>query len=160
MKYCQYCGTELMDGMQFCSYCGRKVINKRKAGKNKTPHGVLAVILIVLLFVFGAFTGWRVWTSRHFVQDTTAIQNASGSVLCLNCYDEQGELYATGSGFVIFEDGILVTNYHVLQGDVYRVVAQTEDGFQIEYDHIVVYDEANDVAILRTKEKDQSSLTG
>ncbi len=87
-----------------------------------------------------------------FSDDTAAIQRASDSVIMLSCYDRFGDLYATGSAFAAFEDGIFVTNFHVIQGNVWKVMAKTESGNEFEVDSIIVYDEERDVAILRARD--------
>ncbi len=54
---------------------------------------------------------------------------------------------ASGSGFIISEDGYIVTNHHVIE-DASSVTVSTYDG--TGYDAVVVgYDESNDIAILK-----------
>ncbi len=43
-------------------------------------------------------------------------EKCSSAVVCLNTYDENGELTWTGSGFFIDESGIGVTTYYVIDG--------------------------------------------
>lgn len=61
---------------------------------------------------------------------------------------------ASGSGFVLTEDGYIVTNYHVI-ADANSVTVATYDGKSYSAD-IVGYDEDNDLAILKI---DASGLT-
>ena len=55
-----------------------------------------------------------------FSDNPTAISAASQSVVKLNCYDKNGDLYATGSGFACFADNVIVTNYHVIE-NAYKI---------------------------------------
>jgi serine protease Do len=53
---------------------------------------------------------------------------------------------ASGSGFIISKDGHVLTNRHVLQGDL---VVQVPDGRQFERIEILGADERSDVAVIR-----------
>ncbi len=86
--------------------------------------------------------------SSAFSDDTTAIQTASNSVVMLGCYDQYGELCATGSAFAAYDDGVFVTNCHVIMGDTYFIKAQTEDGQEFYLSKVVAYDLNADIAIL------------
>jgi len=85
-----------------------------------------------------------------FVNDPIAIADAASSVVRLDCYDKNGELYSTGSGFVMFGDGVIVTNYHVIAGKVHSITARREDGLSFEISSVLAFDEARDIAILKT----------
>ena len=86
--------------------------------------------------------------SSAFPDDTAAIQAASNSVVMLSCYDQYGELCATGSAFAAYDDGMFVTNCHVIMGDTYFIKAQTEDGQEFYLSKVVAYDLNADIAIL------------
>lgn len=86
-----------------------------------------------------------------FSDDSKAMQEASNSVIMLSCYDKNGELYATGSAFAAFEAGVFITNFHVIEGEVYSIKAQMETGLEFSISSVVAYDEERDIAILRTE---------
>lgn len=88
-----------------------------------------------------------------FSDDSNAIQVASNSVIMLSCYDKGGNLYATGSAFAAFEEGVFITNFHVIEGEVYTIKAQMETGSEFSISSVVAYDEERDLAILRTEAK-------
>ena len=69
----------------------------------------------------------------------------------LSCYDKNGELYATGSAFAAFEEGVFITNCHVIKDEVYSIKAQMEAGLEFDISSVVVYDDERDLAILRTE---------
>lgn len=66
----------------------------------------------------------------------------------LECYDVHNELYSTGSGFIAYQDDIIVTNYHVIEQDAYQIYVLTEDEQKIQVDRVLTYDATNDIAIL------------
>lgn len=55
-----------------------------------------------------------------------------------------------GSGFIVKSDGTIVTNYHVAKQALYGK-AIFDDGASYEIRHIKVYDEINDLAVLKIK---------
>ena len=87
--------------------------------------GILLLIAIVAVGVMIAFGGAggidnsisskETMIVESFSNNPEAISLASQSVVKLNCYDENGDLYATGSGFAAFEEGVIITNYHVIE---------------------------------------------
>lgn len=108
--------------------------------------GILALCLIVgaALLLNTAFK-----SQNSFSNNPAAIEAASESVVMLSCYDKSGELYASGSGFALIEKGIIVTNYHVIEENVYSIEVNTETGASYHVKSIVAIDEENDIAILR-----------
>ena len=174
---CPQCHCKLKKNTRFCPECGMAVIWKddsqiddRKTGKGKLAIVVIAVLIagIVAFLAFGG-TGLLKDNESDVVPETTvlqiafsddpaAISKASQSVVKLNCYDKGGELYATGSGFACFADNVIVTNYHVIEGDVYSIEASTEDGKTFSVEYILAVDENKDIAILATEEPHNLTL--
>ena len=65
----------------------------------------------------------------------------------VNYYGYQTMAAASGSGFILTDDGYIVTNYHVIQ-DALEITVTTFDN--TSYDAKVVgYDEENDIAVLK-----------
>ena len=113
-------------------------------------------ISLILVFIFCfSFTPfcYAVADDVPFSDDPKAIQVASNSVIMLSCYDKDGKLYATGSAFAAFEEGIFVTNCHVIEDEVYSIKAQMETGLEFNISFVVAYDDEKDLAILRTEAK-------
>ena len=129
-------------------------MHETKTRKSSPVLIICAAILLVLAVGIGLvkFLG-NAAESTPFSDSPDAIQAASGSVVLLNCYDKKGELFCSGSAFAAFEDGVFVTNYHVISDEVYSVVAYTEDGMMFALDSVIAYDETKDVAILKTAAK-------
>ena len=172
MKYCAYCGAGLEQDMRFCPNCGkpfaegktnpyisenaqpeRKTIEVASApSKPKMQGKVFALIAVLVLVAIGV--GIFAFMPKEepaipFIDDTDAIAQAAQSVVMLSCYDKEGELYSTGSGFAIFDNGVILTNYHVIEQEVYQVKAQTESGMTFECPTVLAYDAEKDISILK-----------
>ena len=154
MKHCPHCNSKLKNADRFCPKCGLPIshsespeLKKERSAKKVRLAPIFVSIIavlgiaVVLLFFLG---------SKPFSDDPEAIAEASQSVVKLNCYDKSGSLYATGSGFACFEDNIIVTNYHVIQDNVYKIEASTEAGEKFIIKSVLVADEKQDIAILAT----------
>ncbi len=88
-----------------------------------------------------------------FWDNPKAIEHASESVVMLTCYDSDGNAIVTGSGFAALDNGVIVTNYHVIDGEYESIQANTEAGLYFDIDEILCYDAASDIAILKTNAK-------
>lgn len=182
MKYCPYCGAGLDADMRFCPKCGKPFEGGKenphttakhlkpespaydyapvsKQTKKKKRGGIIALVIVAVLIAVGVglyFSG--VFAPKEepklpFADNPAAIAEASNSVVMLNCYDKDGELFATGSAFAAFEDGVFVTNYHVLEGKTFSIVAKTESGEEFNIHRVVANNAAADVAIIRSDKK-------
>lgn len=79
------------------------------------------------------------------VKSVVAISNESTT----NYFGQVSETASSGSGFILTEDGYVVTNYHVIENAT-KLTVLTHDG--TEYDAKVVgYDATNDVALLKVE---------
>ena len=103
---------------------------------------MLAVFVICLLFTVCGYA------EERFSADPDAIEEAAQSVLMLEVYHKSNNLIATGSGFVMFDNITLVTNYHVIEG-AYMVLANSDDGYQYLLTRALISSKEKDVAILR-----------
>ena len=83
------------------------------------------------------------------VNSTVGIQT---SVTSTNFWGQQVTGAASGSGFILSEEGHIVTNYHVIKG-ANSVTVSTYDGKSYDA-KIVGYDEDNDLAILKIEATD------
>lgn len=169
MRFCPKCGKPFEEGRANPHITGKHVKESTAADReptysnhlidtpNNNKHSVI-IVLVIAVVLAGLVTGLYfggVFKPKEepvvpFSDNTVAIAEASNSVVMLNCYNKDGELYATGSGFVAFDNNVIVTNYHVISGDTFSVVAVTEDGREFEISTIETYDIATDIAIVRT----------
>ena len=111
-------------------------------------------------------TGNSVSGSPAVVEGLTPGQvyaNNKNSVVAISCstkvsqYGQLGTATSSGSGFILTDDGYVVTNFHVIEGaDIVNVI--TFDG--TEYPAMVKgYDANNDLAVLKVQAQDLPAVT-
>lgn len=99
--------------------------------------GCLSVVVVVAI-IFGV----------NYIHSDNVIEKLSESVVLLEVYDDEGEIVATGSGFFIYDDKTIVTNYHVIE-DAYSVTAISDSDTEFKIDTMIDYNEDKDIAILK-----------
>ena len=161
MKYCSFCGNALQDEMAFCPKCGKRSLleaaNKlafeehegmRKCGSKKRKRATLVVAISVVAIITSILL---ITTQRGFSEKPTAIEKATESVVLITCYDRFGEVRSTGSGFILYDDSIIVTNHHVIDRALdIKVSTDSDHTFSVE--SILAFDVDKDIAILKTSE--------
>jgi hypothetical protein len=78
-------------------------------------------------------------------------ENNRATVL-ITIYNKFGEGMGHGSGFIVRQDGVIVTNYHVIEGalaNAGRIQVTTEDERVLDVEGLIHIDEWNDIAILK-----------
>ena len=85
-------------------------------------------------------------------------KTANGAVVSLVMSDKGGQVLALGSGFVISEDGLIVTNYHVIENGSSAVVKRPDGAFFL-VDGMVASDKARDIAIIKAHGEHFRALT-
>lgn len=83
-----------------------------------------------------------------FQTDYEAIDRAAQSVFLLEVYDEKAQLIATGSGFLAFDNGTLVTNEHVIEGGSYVIAYSDHYAASYKLSDVKIADKEKDIAIL------------
>ena len=85
--------------------------------------------------------------AQVYAQNVGAVVAISNQGLSTNIFGQVSQTASSGSGFIISEDGCVVTNYHVIQG-ANKLMVLTAAGE--EYSAAVVgYDAGNDIAVLK-----------
>ncbi|MGB6133822.1 MAG: trypsin-like peptidase domain-containing protein [Acidobacteriaceae bacterium] len=80
--------------------------------------------------------------------DEELFRQAAPSVVLLRAYDQSGQPFKLGSGFIAGPSGIAVTNYHVIRG-AYSETATFQDGSTARVIGVLGYDPAVDIAVIR-----------
>lgn len=89
--------------------------------------------------------------SKIETMDVVALaKEVRDAVVLLSIYDRKGKEIATGTGFFVTADGILVTNYHVIE-NAGRVVAKSENGAMYAVLGILAAKPKADIALLRVE---------
>lgn len=104
------------------------------------------VLITVALLVLRPWSNDSIF-SKPFLEDTEAIATVEKSVVKIICYDYDGKESATGSGFILFDEKIVVTNYHVMES-AYTCKISTNKDISYNVDGILAYSKENDLAIL------------
>jgi S1-C subfamily serine protease len=76
----------------------------------------------------------------------------SRAVVLITQYNKFGEGLGHGSGFIVRRDGVIVTNYHVIEGalaDTGMIRVTTEDERVFDVTGVIHIDKWNDIAILK-----------
>ena len=96
-----------------------------------------------------AHTGDALTPGQVYAYAVNSVVAISSTVVSSNGFYGMQEGTATGSGFILTENGYVVTNYHVIE-DATAVSVITHDG--TEYTAAIVgADESNDVAVLKVE---------
>lgn len=97
--------------------------------------------------VDGLFTPGQVYANN-----VSAVVAVSCKCVTTNIYGQTTEATSAGSGFLISQDGYVVSNYHVVQGATEMSIV-THDGSTYSAE-LVGYDAANDICVLKIDGKD------
>lgn len=74
------------------------------------------------------------------------------SVVCIEVYDINKSLISSGSGFVVNDDGLIVTNYHVIENAFYAKILFSDKTIS-DANYVYCFNENQDLAILKTYSK-------
>jgi hypothetical protein len=83
---------------------------------------------------------------------------ARGAVVSIIMSGKDGSPIAQGSGFLISKDGLILTNYHVIESGSSAIV-KLPDGAFFAVDGLLAFDKARDVAIIKAHGEDFRTLT-
>lgn len=117
-----------------------------KKKRKKLPLIIGIVAALVLLVGVAALYRHPVYVP--FSENPAAIEDADASVVTIFCYDFDGELAATGSGFVAFDGQTVITNYHVMTS-AYTCKISTNQDISYDVSRIISYSKEQDIAILK-----------
>ena len=163
---CPDCKKKISDQSVTCLHCGFPIqpyiqqqdlnIAPGEAEQPKKANKKTGWIIGIAAFVVLAVTTVILWTQGVFTppfsENTAAIEAADASVVKIFCYDYDGELAATGSGFLVYDSKTVVTNYHVMTS-AYTCKISTNLDVSYEVANIVCFSEELDLAFLQL-EKD------
>lgn len=101
----------------------------------------------VVLDITEIETGKLMSAAEVYAANVASTVGIRTSIIMTNLWGQQTTSAAAGSGFILTEDGYIVTNYHVVEGAT-SVTVSTYDGNSYNAS-IVGYDESNDLAVLK-----------
>ncbi|MFA5232155.1 MAG: trypsin-like peptidase domain-containing protein [Candidatus Paceibacterota bacterium] len=132
--FCKNCGQEINSNASFCKNCGVKIksldnftIIKNNINlflKEKTTIIALAVIILLLLIVMAIVSVNFTKTNNQILINPSLQEEIARSVVnifCPSVLDDEGGY--SGSGTIIDESGIILTNSHIIpQDDTYLYI--------------------------------------
>lgn len=122
------------------------------AKKRKKTGWIIGAVALCAVLIAAGLVLWSqgIFTPEPllFAEDTARIEAADVSVVTIFCYDYEGELAATGSGFVAFDGKTIITNYHVMTS-AYTCKISTNQDISYEVSKILCYSKEQDIAILQ-----------
>lgn len=83
---------------------------------------------------------------------------ANGAVVSVVVSDKDGQVLAQGSGFAISENGLIVTNYHVIENSSSAIVKLPDGAFYL-VDGMVASDKNRDIAVIKAHGEHFRALT-
>lgn len=86
--------------------------------------------------------------AKSFQADYEAIDKAAQSAFLLEVYDNKDQAIATGSGFVAFDKGTMITNEHVIEGAAYIIAYSDQYRNTYKLTELKAVDKEKDIAIL------------
>lgn len=85
--------------------------------------------------------------AQVYAMNVNSVVAISNQGLTTNIFGQTSETASSGTGFIISEDGYIISNYHVVAGATKLSVITADGG---EYDATLVgYDETNDISVLK-----------
>src|SRR3989344_4062961 len=107
--YCENCGNQVGGNSRFCTKCGLE--NKTpKSKENRFFTKKKILILIVSVFILFAFL-------IYFYPISQSNREIASSVVNIYCEGVTEESSFGGSGTIFTEDGIVLTNAHIIPTD-------------------------------------------
>lgn len=86
--------------------------------------------------------------THSFQTDYEAIDRVAQSVFLLEVYDDKNQVIGTGSGFVAFDSGTLITNEHVIEDAAYIIAYSDQYKASYKLLNLKAVDANKDIAIL------------
>ena len=107
-----------------------------------------------------------VFNARHLVaqsvlpkKDIPAIAKAAdGAIVSIVMSDKEGKPIAQGSGFLVREDGLVITNYHVIAEGSSAVVKLPDGAFYL-VDGVLASNKTRDIAVIKAHGRNFRTLT-
>ncbi len=129
--FCKYCGKENMEEAIFCRYCGEKIKKNYFFYFFKEKRFLLKIIVIILAIIFfGGMLASIILVLLGEVRDSTRemeeqkislsldqskVISSIVNIYCKSTFSEEDS--RGGSGTIIGEDGLILTNSHIIPQD-------------------------------------------
>lgn len=78
------------------------------------------------------------------------VQRESPAIVAISNLDERGEPQSTGTGFIVMAEGVIITNFHVVDG-AHDARIKLKNGEIYDRVQVVDYDKRRDIAVLQIR---------
>lgn len=167
--FCIQCGRPCSASDAFCGSCGQAICETPRpsqAGTSSTPRSSslarAATWGVALLLVFGLVlanlyrgpdpTAKTLSDPGNSIQSKSSqslnLTRLSPAVLTLYVFGAKGEAIGQGSGFVIRNDGVAITNWHVAK-DAHTISAVNGTGQTFKVESLINVDDENDLVTMQ-----------
>ena len=109
----------------------------KKTNRRKNIYLIIGLLAIVIIFIL----------IYLFLLKKTDIETVKDSVVMIETYNEEGSMIGTGSGFCVYQDNYIATNFHVIEG-ARTIKIIDDDKKEYNIDEIKIIKEDEDLAIL------------
>jgi len=112
--FCKSCGNAIKEGSNFCTTCGRDIQSLQVSKGNRFL--TKKKIILFLIFVALALISLALFIYIRESKKVVSTVDVAAAVVSVRCEDSEGFSWS-GSGTIFSEDGLVLTNYHVISGD-------------------------------------------
>src|SRR5215471_5173451 len=99
----------------------------------RMPDRLIVIKIIVFLIVFQNTSAYAQQKAGGDGDWTEVIRKAMPAVVSIMVFDASGTPFATGTGFIVQSNGVIVTNYHVVKGaSAARVTTKAGEKFEVK----------------------------
>lgn len=127
--HCINCGKEIEDQSEFCIFCGNKLINNKssnsikidersKVNSNKVGKILLVISLLMIVGTIAITNLLRITTENSASKELEAKKEIDNTRAVVQILCDK----SAGSGTMMTEEGMILTNYHVVEDEEYCVV--------------------------------------
>ncbi len=162
---CINCGKEIGEQSEFCIFCGNNLIGnkesisnitavKSKVSSNTVGKIFLVVSLLVIVGTIAVTNLLRTATVDNTTEELEAKKEIDNTRAVVQILCNK----SAGSGTMMTEEGLILTNYHVVEGEEYCVVtipnATTGEPEEIYYASVITIPELSELYDIATLEID------